>query len=257
MLCGGVTALVNAGFETLVERRLPARGRLLRVPARAEAHRRPDVRGRRVSWMRYSVSDTAEYGDLTRGPRVIGRATRHAMAKLLADIQSGEFAREWIAEDDAGRPNFERLRAGGQDRADRAGRQAAAEDDELAQLGREGDGRVMGGDVSRRGIADGTSARPTSSRTCRRRRRAGGHRRRAALRRRGRRPARVRRRLAVLRARRRALPAHRRGAAGRGAGRTAPVRRDPARRGRHARTCRRACWSAACCCGCGSSWTCT
>jgi ketol-acid reductoisomerase len=61
--------------------------------------------------MRYSVSDTAEYGDLTRGDRVIGAPTREAMAKILADIQSGEFAREWIAEDDAGRPNFERLRS--------------------------------------------------------------------------------------------------------------------------------------------------
>jgi len=60
--------------------------------------------------MRYSVSDTAEYGDLTRGPRVIGEPSRAAMAKLLADIQSGEFAREGIAEDDAGRPNFSRLR---------------------------------------------------------------------------------------------------------------------------------------------------
>jgi ketol-acid reductoisomerase len=63
------------------------------------------------SWMRYSVSDTAEYGDLTRGPRVIGDATKQAMATLLAEIQSGEFAREWVAEDDNGRPNFERLRA--------------------------------------------------------------------------------------------------------------------------------------------------
>ena len=63
-----------------------------------------------IGWMRYSVSDTAEYGDLTRGPRVIGPESLAAMQKLLADIQSGEFAREWVAEDDAGRPNFERLR---------------------------------------------------------------------------------------------------------------------------------------------------
>jgi ketol-acid reductoisomerase len=54
--------------------------------------------------------DTAEYGDLTRGPRVIGDASKKAMAQLLADIQSGEFAREWVAEDDAGRPNFAKLR---------------------------------------------------------------------------------------------------------------------------------------------------
>ena len=76
-----------------------------------------------MKWMRYSVSDTAEYGDLTRGPRVIGEPTRQAMDKLLADIQSGEFAREWIAEDDAGRPNFERLRA-------------AAADSQIERIGR-------------------------------------------------------------------------------------------------------------------------
>jgi ketol-acid reductoisomerase len=60
--------------------------------------------------MWYSVSDTAEYGGLTRGSKVISEPARHAMAKILADIQSGEFAKEWIAEDDAGRPNFNRLR---------------------------------------------------------------------------------------------------------------------------------------------------
>ena len=76
-----------------------------------------------MTWMRYSVSDTAEYGDLTRGPRVIGDTTREAMAKLLADIRSGEFAREWIAEDDNGRPNFERLRQAAADsQIERTGR---------------------------------------------------------------------------------------------------------------------------------------
>jgi ketol-acid reductoisomerase len=73
--------------------------------------------------MRYSVSDTAEYGDLTRGPRVVGEASQQAMTKLLADIQSGEFAREWIAEDDRGRPEFERLRAAAADsQIERTGR---------------------------------------------------------------------------------------------------------------------------------------
>jgi ketol-acid reductoisomerase len=61
-------------------------------------------------WMYYSVSDTAEYGGLSRGPRVVGDATRQAMAKVLADIQSGEFAREWVAEDENGRPEYTRLR---------------------------------------------------------------------------------------------------------------------------------------------------
>jgi len=61
--------------------------------------------------MRYSISNTAEYGDLTRGKRVISEESRAAMKQLLADIQSGDFAREWIAENRAGRENFERMRA--------------------------------------------------------------------------------------------------------------------------------------------------
>jgi len=114
VLCGGVTALVNAGFETLV-----AAGYQPEVAYFECLHELKLIVDLMyeggMRWMRYSVSDTAEYGDLTRGPRVIGDTTRQAMAKLLADIQSGEFAREWIAEDDAGRPNFERLRAAAAD----------------------------------------------------------------------------------------------------------------------------------------------
>jgi ketol-acid reductoisomerase len=60
--------------------------------------------------MRYSISNTAEYGDLTRGQRVIGEDSRRAMKELLADIQSGAFAREWIAENRAGQENFKRMR---------------------------------------------------------------------------------------------------------------------------------------------------
>jgi ketol-acid reductoisomerase len=60
--------------------------------------------------MRYSISNTAEYGDLTRGKRVISDATREAMQKILTDIQSGDFAREWIAENRAGQENFKRMR---------------------------------------------------------------------------------------------------------------------------------------------------
>jgi ketol-acid reductoisomerase len=109
VLCGGVTSLVNAGFETLV-----AAGYQPEVAYFECLHELKLIVDLMyeggMKWMRYSVSDTAEYGDLTRGDRVIGAPTREAMAKILADIQSGEFAREWIAEDDAGRPNFERLR---------------------------------------------------------------------------------------------------------------------------------------------------
>jgi ketol-acid reductoisomerase len=66
-----------------------------------------------IAGMRYSISDTAEYGDLTRGPRVITDATRGEMRKILDEVQSGEFAEEWVAESEAGRPNFQRLREQG------------------------------------------------------------------------------------------------------------------------------------------------
>jgi ketol-acid reductoisomerase len=63
-----------------------------------------------IAGMRYSISNTAEYGDMTRGKVIIGEATRQAMKKVLADIQSGDFAREWIAENRAGQENFKRMR---------------------------------------------------------------------------------------------------------------------------------------------------
>ncbi len=110
VLCGGVTALVNAGFETLVKAGYQPEVAYFECLHELKLIVDLMYEGG-MSWMRYSVSDTAEYGDLTRGPKVIGEPTRQAMAKLLVDIQSGEFAREWVAEDDAGRPNFERLRA--------------------------------------------------------------------------------------------------------------------------------------------------
>jgi len=110
VLCGGVTALVNAGFETLVN--AGYQPEVAYFECLHELKLIVDLMQEGgMTWMRYSVSDTAEYGDLTRGPRVIAEPTRQAMAKILADIQSGDFAREWIAEDDAGRPNFGRLRA--------------------------------------------------------------------------------------------------------------------------------------------------
>ena len=68
-----------------------------------------------IQGMRHSISNTAEYGDMTRGPKVITDETREAMRKILADIQSGEFAREWIAENRAGGENFDRMREEGKD----------------------------------------------------------------------------------------------------------------------------------------------
>jgi ketol-acid reductoisomerase len=67
-----------------------------------------------IARMRYSVSDTAEYGDVTRGPRVIDERVKNEMRKILSEVRSGEFAREWVAEDDAGRPNFAKLREQGE-----------------------------------------------------------------------------------------------------------------------------------------------
>jgi ketol-acid reductoisomerase len=64
-----------------------------------------------LSFMRYSVSDTAEYGDYTTGPKIITEDTKNTMRRVLKDIQTGVFAREWILENSCGRPNFNRLRA--------------------------------------------------------------------------------------------------------------------------------------------------
>src|SRR3712207_3582319 len=77
-----------------------------------------------ITGMRYSISNTAEYGDLTRGGRVIGAPTREAMQKILGEVQSGDFAREWIAENKAGQENFQRMRAEQQDhQIEREGKQ--------------------------------------------------------------------------------------------------------------------------------------
>ncbi len=122
VLCGGVTSLVNAGFDTLVQAGYQPEVAYFECLHELKLIVDLMYEGG-MNGMRYSVSDTAEYGDLTRGPRVIGEPARQAMAKLLADIQSGEFAREWIEEDDRGRPNFERLRAAAADsQIERVGR---------------------------------------------------------------------------------------------------------------------------------------
>jgi ketol-acid reductoisomerase len=67
-----------------------------------------------ITGMRYSISDTAEYGDVTRGPRVITPATKKSMQKILKEIQTGKFAREWVAESESGRAKFNELRAAGE-----------------------------------------------------------------------------------------------------------------------------------------------
>ena len=109
VLCGGVTELVRAGYETLVDAGYDPR--LAYFECLHELKLIVDLMYEKgIAGMRYSISNTAEYGDLTRGSRVISEATREAMKKILADIQSGDFAREWIAENRAGQENFKRMR---------------------------------------------------------------------------------------------------------------------------------------------------
>jgi ketol-acid reductoisomerase len=112
VLCGGTTELVRAGFETLVEAGYDPR--LAYFECLHELKLIVDLMYEKgIQGMRHSISNTAEYGDMTRGPKVITDETREAMRKILADIQSGEFATEWIAENRAGGENFDRLREEG------------------------------------------------------------------------------------------------------------------------------------------------
>jgi ketol-acid reductoisomerase len=110
VLCGGATELVRAGFETLVEAGYDPR--LAYFECLHELKLIVDLMYEKgITGMRDSISNTAEYGDLTRGNRVIGDETRKAMKNILDDIQSGEFAKEWIAENRAGQENFQRMRS--------------------------------------------------------------------------------------------------------------------------------------------------
>ncbi|MFL6273701.1 MAG: ketol-acid reductoisomerase [Blastocatellia bacterium] len=108
VLCGGLTSLIQAGYETLVEAGY--------APEMAYFECLHEVKlivdllyEGGIANMRYSVSNTAEYGDLTRGPRIINATTRAEMRRLLDEIQSGEFADEWMAEHEAGKPRFREL----------------------------------------------------------------------------------------------------------------------------------------------------
>ncbi len=112
VLCGGLTALVQAGFETLTEAGY--------APEMAYFECLHEVKlivdlmyEEGIAGMRYSISDTAEYGDVTRGPRIVTDATKAEMKKILEEITSGRFADEWIAESDSGRARFNELREAG------------------------------------------------------------------------------------------------------------------------------------------------
>ena len=113
VLCGGVTELVRAAFDTLVEGGYPPE--IAYFECLHELKMIVDLMYQGgFSYMRYSVSDTAEYGDLTRGPRIIDQHVRDNMRKVLGDIQDGSFAKEWIAENDEGRKRFTPLREAAQ-----------------------------------------------------------------------------------------------------------------------------------------------
>ena len=112
VLCGGLTKLVQYGFETLTEAGY--------APEMAYFECLHEVKlivdlmyEEGIAGMRYSISDTAEYGDLTRGPRIITEDTKAEMKKILGEIQSGQFADEWVAESESGRVNYHRLQEEG------------------------------------------------------------------------------------------------------------------------------------------------
>ena len=109
ILCGGITALCQTAFETLTKAGYQAEVCYYEVCHEMKLIIDMIIEGG-LSWMRYSVSDTAEYGDYTRGPRVIGPAVRREMQKILKEIQSGKFAKEWIRECRTGAKKFKALR---------------------------------------------------------------------------------------------------------------------------------------------------
>jgi ketol-acid reductoisomerase len=112
VLCGGLTELVRNGFETLVE--AGYQPEMAYFECLHEVKLIVDLMYEEgIAGMRYSISDTAEYGDVTRGPRIITPTTKKQMQKILKEIQSGKFAKEWIAESESGRAKFNELRAAG------------------------------------------------------------------------------------------------------------------------------------------------
>ncbi|GDY31842.1 ketol-acid reductoisomerase [Gandjariella thermophila] len=113
VLCGGASALVQTGFEVLTEAGYAPEIAYFEVLHELKLIVDLMYEGG-IANMRYSISDTAEYGDLTRGPRVITPAVKEAMRRILGEIQDGSFAKEWVTEDENGRPNFTRLQKEGE-----------------------------------------------------------------------------------------------------------------------------------------------
>ena len=114
VLCGGASELVKAGFETLVK--AGYQPEIAYFECMHELKLIVDLMYESgIQGMRKRVSDTAEYGDMTRGPRIVNERTRKEMQKMLKEIQSGKFAKEWMAENKNGRKNFLKMRKAGDD----------------------------------------------------------------------------------------------------------------------------------------------
>ncbi|HEU4869172.1 MAG TPA: ketol-acid reductoisomerase [Actinomycetota bacterium] len=109
VLCGGLTRLIQTGFETLVDAGYQPEVAYFECLHEVKLIVDLIYEGG-LAKMRHSISDTAEYGDLTRGQKIVTDETREAMDKILVDIQSGNFAREWVAEAEGGYPNFQKMR---------------------------------------------------------------------------------------------------------------------------------------------------
>ena len=132
MLCGGVSELIKAGFETLVD--AGYQPEIAYFECLHELKLIVDlIYQGGLNYMRYSVSDTAEHGDYTGGPRIVTEQTRAVMRQMLKEIQDGEYARKWIAEHNAGRPSFNETRTRERHQLlERVGRRPA-EDDAVRQ----------------------------------------------------------------------------------------------------------------------------
>ncbi len=109
VLCGGTSELIRAGFDTLIEAGYQPEIAYFEVLSELKLIVDLIYEGG-ISWMRYSISDTAEYGDIVIGKKIITEETRKNMKKVLQEVQNGEFAKEWILENQAGRPVFNAMR---------------------------------------------------------------------------------------------------------------------------------------------------
>ncbi len=158
VLCGGVTALVKAGFETLTA--AGYRPEMAYFECLHELKLIVDLMYRGgMQFMRYSISDTAEYGDYTRGPRLITDETRAEMQRILGAIQDGSFAREWLAENRSGGPNFQRMRQADRDHEiERVGAQLRA----MMPWSEEGKAAQRARDAEPREPAPATGRKPAS-----------------------------------------------------------------------------------------------